>query len=610
MVAAATASVLWLFAPVEIWLGSAIEWLRASPGGGPLAFGVLYLVSALILIPSTLLTLAAGSIWGLWRGALILHVVSVFADLVAFLVARRFAEAPALTRLRQRYPRAAGALEGRDGFYLTCLLRWFPLAPYNVMNYLLGLTTVPTRTYLAATALATVPNTLVFVYLGTLITGEPAHPLGIGVGVSLGLISLLGLARYARDHLTEAPVPLRAETYHRLDAVPQAIWSQPDLDLFLTRPYLTAIVDTVPDVTLTLHALWDGDEPVAFTALQHADMAPQRSIARLANPQPGHSRRQEWVRRLVRAGLARTNTRTTVCGNVFVAEAAPHWTTRPDVAGPWLRAATEAADRDCAMLLLKDFRVAPAVDGYRAYDVDPLMVLTIQPGWRTAQDYVDSLRKKYRQAYRRARLRGAHVERRLLSAEQLTASAARIQDLYHQVLDAASFCPARYGPDTFAALQRLLPDRHSTVGYYLDGRLVAFNTRFHDGDALISHFFGVDRRVALDLDLYKNILYDDIEDAIATGCRQVHLGRASQEIKSGLGAEPAPSPSLIRHRRWWGQALRAPLSVFLRAPDWTPRHPFKTPHQTDEVRPHEPTENPAHRESAHQQPERVRALPR
>ncbi|HCK40833.1 MAG TPA: hypothetical protein DHW22_04280 [Planctomycetaceae bacterium] len=53
------------------------------------------------------------------------------------------------------------------GFKIVLLTRLSPVFPYNVSNYLLGITTVRTRDYLFARWIGMLPGTVLYVFLGT-----------------------------------------------------------------------------------------------------------------------------------------------------------------------------------------------------------------------------------------------------------------------------------------------------------------------------------------------------------------------------------------------------------------------------------------------------------
>lgn len=183
--------------PLEDWLTEGARRCREAGALGVLGFALLYLVSALLLWPATILTVAAGWIWGGVWGVLILHPVSVVADTIPFLIARRLGS----ERLGDRFGDLVRRIDAEmavSGFRAVCLLRWCPLLPYNVMNYALGVTRVSTRDYVCATSLATIPNSIVFVLAGALLAGRASFEMPtFGLELTLAAIALSALSLIA-----------------------------------------------------------------------------------------------------------------------------------------------------------------------------------------------------------------------------------------------------------------------------------------------------------------------------------------------------------------------------------------------------------------------------
>jgi uncharacterized membrane protein YdjX (TVP38/TMEM64 family) len=152
--------------PVGSWLDAARGWVEST---GPLAFAVyvaVYVASVLLLIPGTLATLAAGPLFGLWLGTAAVSLASTTAAALAFLIARHGAREAVAERAR-REPRFAAVdrAVGARGWRIVALLRLSPFFPYPLLNYLFGLTAIRFWPYLAATWVAMLPATFLYVYL-------------------------------------------------------------------------------------------------------------------------------------------------------------------------------------------------------------------------------------------------------------------------------------------------------------------------------------------------------------------------------------------------------------------------------------------------------------
>jgi uncharacterized membrane protein YdjX (TVP38/TMEM64 family) len=152
-------------------MAAAAAWCRDAGALGVLGFSLLYCVATALVLPAAILTVAAGWIWGLFWGAVLVQGVSLVADWVPFALARRHGRARARAALTRRTidVDTLDALVRRRGFAMVALLRLSPVVPFNVMNYLLGLTSVSTRTYLVASLVGSTPACLFFVWMGTLV---------------------------------------------------------------------------------------------------------------------------------------------------------------------------------------------------------------------------------------------------------------------------------------------------------------------------------------------------------------------------------------------------------------------------------------------------------
>lgn len=141
-------------------------WVESLGWLGPLVFILGYAVATVAFIPGSLLTLAAGAIFGLVQGTLYTLVGATLGASAAFLVARYGARGWIERRIAGNARFAAiDRAVGREGFKIVALLRLSPVFPFNLLNYSLGLTRVRFLDYLLA-SVAMLPGTLLYVYYG------------------------------------------------------------------------------------------------------------------------------------------------------------------------------------------------------------------------------------------------------------------------------------------------------------------------------------------------------------------------------------------------------------------------------------------------------------
>jgi len=165
---AAAALAAW-FLPLGRWTTSLADYARDTGPAGVAVFFVAYVVSTVALLPGSILTLAAGFVYGPVWGLVLASPASVTGATCAFLLGRTVLRGWAQRQV-ERSPRvrAIDAAVEREGFKLVLLLRLSPLVPFNLLNYALSLTRVTLGRYVLASALGMLPGTVLNVYLGSL----------------------------------------------------------------------------------------------------------------------------------------------------------------------------------------------------------------------------------------------------------------------------------------------------------------------------------------------------------------------------------------------------------------------------------------------------------
>ncbi len=152
-----------------------VGWVRAAGIAGVAVYAVAYVAATVLLLPGSALTAGAGFAYGPLWGTLLVSPVSVLAATLAFLLGRSALRGWVARRI-ETDPRFAAVDEaiGPSGFKIVLLLRLSPLFPFNLLNYGLGLTRVRLRDFVVASFLGMLPGTLLYVYLGSLVTSASA----------------------------------------------------------------------------------------------------------------------------------------------------------------------------------------------------------------------------------------------------------------------------------------------------------------------------------------------------------------------------------------------------------------------------------------------------
>src|SRR5579862_7550647 len=142
----------------------------------PVVFIALYIIGAVLFIPGSILTIGAGVVFGLVRGAILVSIGATIGAIAAFLIGRYFAREWVRGQLEGN-PRFAAIDKavGREGWKIVLLTRLSPVFPFNLLNYAFGLTRVRLRDYVLASWTGTLPGTILYVYVGSLAQAGVRH---------------------------------------------------------------------------------------------------------------------------------------------------------------------------------------------------------------------------------------------------------------------------------------------------------------------------------------------------------------------------------------------------------------------------------------------------
>jgi predicted N-acyltransferase len=235
------------------------------------------------------------------------------------------------------------------------------------------------------------------------------------------------------------------------------------------------------------------------------------------------------------------------------------------------------------LTIFKDFSENEIVDftkgefnDFYQFSIQPNMVFDINYEWKTEQNYVDALTKKYRDQYKRARKKAIDIEKSKLNYEEILANEALIYDLYFHVAKNAPFNTFFLSKNHFSNFKFILKDNFLFYGYFLDQKMIGFNTLIKNGNAMDTYFLGYDESIQKDKMLYLNMLYDMIAYSINKGFKEIVFARTALEIKSSVGAKPQKMFGFIEHSNALINRFMPTIFPFIE-PNvvWQERNPFK-----------------------------------
>jgi uncharacterized membrane protein YdjX (TVP38/TMEM64 family)/rhodanese-related sulfurtransferase len=191
LVAAATAA--WFnrdeinLAAFDAWLGSVGPW-------APIAYVILYAVGTVAFVPGMIFALAGGALFGPFWGSIWNLAGATLGATFAFVVARYIAGDWVARKAGGLLKRAFDGIDA-EGWRFVAFVRLVPLFPFNLSNYVLGLTRIPLHQYVLATLVCMAPGAVAYTWLGyagrEALAGEP-NAIRYGL-LALGLLAAIAL---------------------------------------------------------------------------------------------------------------------------------------------------------------------------------------------------------------------------------------------------------------------------------------------------------------------------------------------------------------------------------------------------------------------------------
>jgi uncharacterized membrane protein YdjX (TVP38/TMEM64 family) len=192
------------------WLAPVLLRLARLGPWGPAAFIALYVAAAVTLAPAFFLTVAAGAIFGVWKGSVIVFVGASLGASAVYGLVSPLAHSRWLARIARdsRVAAVRSAVAG-EGVWVMFLLRLSPLVPYNLLNYALALSGVRYRDFVVA-LFGMIPAIIMYAYYGKVVgdvavlAAGVAPPKGfayyalMAVGLAATVLATTLIARAAR----------------------------------------------------------------------------------------------------------------------------------------------------------------------------------------------------------------------------------------------------------------------------------------------------------------------------------------------------------------------------------------------------------------------------
>ena len=323
----------------------------------------------------------------------------------------------------------------------------------------------------------------------------------------------------------------------------------------------------------------EGDSPRAAVCMQ---------IARMNLSHVGRPGRKRALRRLGKA----LEERVLVCGNLMAyglhgvciapgVDRSAVWQAVAEVLYRVRRAEKLAGKTD--VVLVKDLDAAALAESgvlkklsYGAVPTEPNMVLRVEAGWRSHDDYLDSMLSKSRSDIKRLFRKFSDAGCTVEPLADVATHQDVLQALYLQVHGNATFRPFTLPGSYWPALAASGGDSVVIHVARQGERAIGFVLSLKDGETAFAYHIGFDRTAAAQgIPVYLRLLHASLAQAIAFGCRRVSFGRTALEPKARMGCVPEPAYVWARHRNPMFNQLVQPLLPLVEAEEAPAITPFR-----------------------------------
>lgn len=239
--------------------------------------------------------------------------------------------------------------------------------------------------------------------------------------------------------------------------------------------------------------------------------------------------------------------------------------------------------KEVSIYLIKDFIKESLTitnelhdSNYYSFNVEPNMVLNLDPNWKNFQGYLDAMKTKFRVKAKRALSLSNAIIIEDASKENIKDLLPKITELYKTVSEKADFNLGDFNLETYMDLKDKLGENYILQTYWHNNNIVGFISGIINNESLDAHFVGIDYELNRELAIYQRMLYDYVKIAIDKNLKTINFGRTASEIKSSIGAIPEDLTCYIRHKKSITNKFLKPFLNYIEPKPFKQKIPFKT----------------------------------
>lgn len=142
-----------------------IAWINELGWLAPMFFLITYCLATIMFLPTMVLTLAGGALFGPIIGTMLNLLGATSGAACSFLITRHLVYERFSTQRGAKLDKLIAGVDEK-GWMFVAFLRLVPIIPFNLVNYGLGITGIKFRLYLITTFIFLIPAEIIYTYCG------------------------------------------------------------------------------------------------------------------------------------------------------------------------------------------------------------------------------------------------------------------------------------------------------------------------------------------------------------------------------------------------------------------------------------------------------------
>lgn len=378
--------------------------------------------------------------------------------------------------------------------------------------------------------------------------------------------------------------PYSATVFDTIDSITTEDWSSlnPYSNTYFNPKFLKAFEISNPNIIFKYIVLYDDNQAIGLANIQIISLGIDVILKNI--------KISSVVKKTLRFLLCRYPLKIMFCGNVFLSgEHGIILNQDIDKKEAFLviskaikNLSNSKKTRPLHAIFIKDFyqeslHITDYLLNYNyvKMPVEPNMIFKLNPQWKNYDNYIASLKSKYRVKVNKADSKSSLLTAKLFNETDFEIYKDELQQLYENTIESANFNAQVLNLNTYIKLRAFYKEDFIVKAYFVEDKLVGFLSALLNNNHLDAHFIGLDYELNKTYAIYPRILNDYVRLGIEEQVSQVNFGRTASEIKSTIGATPEDLVCYTRHRHNLINKLLRPFISQVKIKDYKQHNPFK-----------------------------------